>query len=51
MDKGNFKNIMNTSIKCSRNKCSIGVVGKKENKDNTGREPASLILHGILQVK
>ena len=34
---------MNTSIKCSRNKCPIGVVGKKENNDNSGQEPASLI--------
>ena len=42
-DKGNFKDIMNTSIKCSRKKCSIGVVGKKENNDNAGQEPASLI--------
>lgn len=29
-DKGNFKDIMNTSIKCSRKKCSIGVVGKRK---------------------
>ena len=34
---------MNTSIKCSRKKCPIGVVGKKENNDNSGQEPASLI--------
>lgn len=38
MDKGNFRNIMNTSIKCSRNRCSIGVVGEKENNNNTGWE-------------
>lgn len=34
---------MNTSIKCSRKKCSIGVVGKKENNESAGQEPASLI--------
>lgn len=37
---------MNTSVKCSRNKYSTGVVGKKESGSNSGQEPESLISAG-----